>query len=204
MIVRLDNFLSRLFSFIPGQFFGIASTLIGLVGDILGIIFYSGYNLNLMISILGTGPGGFFFNFGTILSGILALFLYLYLERVLSNDNVNRKLRKAALVSAIISCIFFIAIGIFPSYEDNLFFLYAHGISTLFCFISGAIYLVLFSYIFKKSSIFPNTLAYIGYFQTILITIFLFTWIPLTEWLMTFGIIIWVLSVSVYMIYKSL
>ena len=204
MLVRFNDYLTRIFSFIPGQFFGIASTIIGLAGDILGIIFYSGYNLNLMISVLGTGSGGFFFNFGTIFSGILALFLYLYLERVLSTDNVSRKLRKGALISALTSCIFFIAIGIFPSYEDNLFFLYAHGISTSLCFISGAVYLVLFSYIFNKSSIFPNTLAYIGYFQTIMITLFLFTWNPLTEWLMTFGIIIWILSVSVYMMYKNL
>ena len=173
MIVRFNDFLTRLYSFIPGHLFGIASTLIGLMGDVLGIIFYSGYNLGLMISVLGTGSGGFFFNLGTILSGFLAIFLYLYLEKILSRDGVSRRLRKGALISAIFSCIFFIAIGIFPSYEDNLFFLYAHGISTLICFVSGATYLVLFSYIFKKSSIFPNILAYIGYLQTILIIIFL-------------------------------
>lgn len=204
MIIRFNDYLTTIFSYIPGQFFGIASTLTGLAGDILGMIFYSGYNLNLMISVLGTGPMGFFFNFGTIFSGFLAIFLYLYLERVLSRENLNPKLLKGALISAINSCIFFIAIGIFPSYEDNLFFLYAHGISTSLCFISGAAYLVLFSIIFKKSSLFPNSLAYIGFFQTILITLFLFTWIPLTEWLMTLGIILWILSVSLYMTYKNL
>jgi len=204
MIGKFNSYLNKIFNVIPGQFFGILSTFVGLGGDILAILYFSEYNPSLMISVLGTGPGGFFFNFGTILSGLLALPLYLYLERVLSKEKLNRKVLKMALISAIISCIFFILIGVFPSYKNNVFFLYSHGISALLCFLSGAVYIILFSYLFIKSSLFPKILAYIGYLHSGLIILFLFTWIPLTEWLMTFGIILWILSVSFYMIYKDL
>ena len=130
--------------------------------------------------------------------------LYFYIIQNLSKENLNKILIQAALISAFVSCIFFILVGIFPSYENNAFFLYAHGISALICFISGGVYISLFSYLFLKSSQFSNLLAYIGYFHTGLITLFLFTWIPLTEWFMTVGIIIWILSVSFYMIYKKM
>lgn len=204
MSLRFNDLFTRIFSSIPGQFFGILSTLIGLSGDIIAIIYNSEYNLNLMISTLGTGPGGFFFNFGTILSGILAIPFYFYLERALFKENLNKKVLKIALISALISCIFFIAIGLFPSFDNNIFFIYAHGISVLLCFISGAIYFVLFSYLFRISSIFPKTIVYIGYVQISLIILFLFTWNPLIEWLMTFGIILWILFLSFYMSYKNL
>lgn len=204
MIVRFNGILTRIFKFMPGPIFGIISTLIGLSGDILAIIFHSEYNLNQMISVLGTGSGGLFFNYGTILSGIFALPLYFYLERVLAKEKIYEKVRRAALISAVVSCMFFIAIGIFPSIENNVFFLYTHGISTLFCFLSGAVYILLFSYLFYKSLKFSNILVYIGVFHSSLIVVFLFTWNPVSEWMMTFGIIIWILSVSFYMIYKKM
>jgi hypothetical protein len=204
MIVKYNEILTRIFNFMPGPFYGIFSTVIGLLGDILAIFFSSSYNLSQMISVLGTGTWGFFFNFGTILSGIFALPLYFYLERVLAKENLNRKVRKAAIISAVISCMFFITIGIFPSYENDVFFLYSHGISTLFCFLSGVIYILLFSYLFYKSSQFQNIIVYIGLFQTGIMILFLLSWNPIVEWIMTFGIITWILSVSFYMIYKKI
>ena len=204
MIVKINEILTRVFNFIPGPFFGIASTIIGLLGDILAIISSPSYTLSQMISVLGTGTWGFFFNFGTIFSGIFALPLYFYLERVLAKENLYGEVRKAAIISAVISCMFFILIGIFPSYENNVFFLYAHGISTLFCFLSGVGYILLFSFLFYKNLKFPNTLVYIGLFQAGIMVLFLFTWNPIVEWIMTFGIIIWILSVSFYMIYKKM
>ena len=203
-MIRINEIFTRIFKFMPGPFFGILSTIIGLSGDFLAIIFYSEYKLNQMISVLGTGLGGFFFNYGTIFSGIFALPLYFYLEKVLAKENVYAKVRRAALISAVISCMFFIAIGIFPSYENNAFFLYTHGISALLCFLSGAVYILLFSYLFYKSLEFSNILVYIGVFHTSLIVIFLLTWNPVSEWIMTFGIILWILSVSFYMIYKKM
>jgi hypothetical protein len=203
-IALFNQFLDRIFSFIPGMYFGIFSCVSGLGGDIIAMIYNSKYNLNLMISTLGTGPGGFFFNFGTIISGFLAGLLFIYLIRALSKEDLNRNILKGALISALVSCGFFILIGIFPSLESNIIFFYAHGISAFFCFLTGAIYILLFSYLIIKSSIFPNIFAYIGFLQISIIIVFLFTWIPLTEWLMTIGIIVWILSVSLYMIYKKL
>lgn len=204
MVVKINEILTRVFNFIPGPFFGIVSTIIGLLGDILAIISSPSYTLSQMISVLGTGTWGIFFNFGTIFSGIFALPLYFYLERILAKENLYGKVRKAALISAVISCTFFIAIGIFPSYENNVFFLYAHGISTLFCFLSAVGYILLFSFLFYKSLRFSNILVYIGLFQAIIMVLFLLTWNPAVEWIMTFGIIIWILSVSFYMIYKKI
>jgi hypothetical protein len=204
MSFKYNEILTRIFKFMPGPFFGIVSTIIGLLGDILAIISNSSYTLSQMISVLGTGTGGFFFNFGTIFSGIFAFPLYFYLERVFTKEDVDGKVRRIALIGAVISCTFFIAIGIFPSYENNLFFLYAHGISTSLCFLSAVVYILLFSYLFYKSLRFPNILVYIGLFQAVIMVLFLLTWNPTVEWIMTFGIIIWILSVSFYMIYKKI
>ncbi|MFW9936776.1 MAG: hypothetical protein ACFFD5_03960, partial [Candidatus Thorarchaeota archaeon] len=71
-MVSFNESLNKVFDIIPGAIFGILSVIVGLLGDFLALLFFPEYNLTLMISKLGIGPGGIFFNVGTILSGFFA------------------------------------------------------------------------------------------------------------------------------------
>jgi hypothetical protein len=201
---KLNKSSSAVFKFIPGPIFGLASVIIGLGGDALALLLTPYYNLDLMVSKLGVGPGGIFFNIGTILSGLFTVPFYIYLEIVLKREEINSKVLEGALGSALISCLFFILIGFFPSNNSNLLILYLHGVFSLFSFLSGLSYFLLFSYLLFNSSQFMKFHAYIGFFQVAIIILFLFTWNPISEWLMTFGLIIWIMTISTYLHYKKI
>jgi len=201
---KLNKSSSAVFKFIPGSIFGFASVIIGLGGDALTLSLTPYYNLDLMISKLGIGPGGIFFNIGTILSGLFAGPFYIYLEIVLKREEINSKVLEGALGSALISCLFFILVGIFPSTDSNIFILYLHGVFSLFSFLSALLYFLLFSFLLFKSSQFMKFHAYIGSVQVGLIILFLFTWHPISEWLMTFGLIIWIMTISTHLIYNQI
>jgi hypothetical protein len=200
-MVSFSDSLSKVFDIIPGATFGILSVIIGLLGDFLALLFFPEYNLTLMISKLGIGPGGIFFNVGTILSGFFALLFYLYLGRVIKEDNPNEYLRKAAIISAITSCFFFMLIGVFPSVEGNQLLIILHGNSASISFITGLIYFLLFNIIILRNKNFLRIHVYIGFTEACFILIFLFTWNPILEWIMTFGIIIWILFIASYLLY---
>jgi hypothetical protein len=202
-MVDFNIILNKIFNIIPGPIFGILSVIIGLLGDFLALLLFPDYNLNLMISKLGTGPGGLFFNVGTILSGFFAFLFYLYLGRVVKVEPVNENLRKGAVISAITSCIFFILIGVFPSVDSNQLLVILHGNFASICFITGLIYFLLFNIVIIQSKNFLKMHSYIGFTEAILISIFLFTWNPVSEWIMTFGIIIWILFIASYLIYSK-
>jgi len=201
---NLNKSSSAVFKLIPGPIFGFASVIIGLGGDALALSLTPYYNPDLMISKLGVGPGGFFFNIGTILSGLFAVPFYIYLEIVLKREEFNSKVLEGALGSALISCLFFILVGVFPSNDSNLLILYLHGVFSLFSFLSALSYFLLFSFLLFKSSQFLKFHAYTGFFQVGLIIFFLFTWNPISEWLMTFGLIIWIITISTYLLYKQI
>ena len=201
---KLNNIVQNIFNLIPGPVFGILSVIIGLLGDFLAILFFPDYNLSLMISKLGIGPGGIFFNLGIILSGLFAMPFYVYFWRVLQNKKINNYLLNGALSSALFSCVFFILLGVFPSNDSELTILYLHGIFSTLCFFSALIYFILFNIVLLKSSKFLKLHTYIGFSQATIIILFLFTWNPITEWLMTIGLIVWILSISVYMLYKQI
>ena len=73
----------RLLTLIPGGVFGLLTCAIVLSGDIISIILFpGGYNFfENMISELGRGPSGIFFNLGLIILGILSFTYYISLYR---------------------------------------------------------------------------------------------------------------------------
>ena len=88
---------------VPWPYWGLLSVVIGLLGDFLSFLLYPNYNLTLMVSDLGTGPGAIFFNLGTILSGIFALLFYIYLGPHLKVGNINSRIQKIAMIFAVLS-----------------------------------------------------------------------------------------------------
>jgi hypothetical membrane protein len=188
----------QLLKVVPWPYWGLFSVIIGLLGDLISFIMYPNYNLTLMVSDLGTGPGGVFFNLGTILSGIFALLFYIYLGPHLKVENVNVRIHKIAMTLAILSCIFFIFIGIFPSMRSNSVLFILHGTTAVICWICGIGYLSLFGILIYKSDKFLRFHSYASYAVALIEIVFLFTWIPLIEWIMVFAISFWILFLTIY------
>lgn len=187
-----------------GPLFGLISVIIYFSGIIVAFILYSGFDFNKMISWLGeeNSPGAIFFNLGVILSGIFAVPLYIHIDQRLRKEGGNNNLKRISISSALISCMLFSLIGFFPSSLYNLLSYYLHGIFFLCCLITAISYLLVYSFLFFHSKLFHRSLSYLGFLVISVIILFLFTWTPLIEWIMTFLIGLWILSVSIYLLVK--
>ncbi len=202
---KLKTNILKILNFIPRPYYGLLSALAGIGGDIMAISLFPGFDLNYMISDLGTGPGAIFFNIGTFLSGVFALLTYLHIVEILENENINRpKVLKIGKVFAINSCVFFALIGVIPSVRSNIILFAVHGAIALISLISGIIYLSCFSYLFFKSEEFSGLVGYLPLIAVICIAPFLFSWHPVTEWIMTVGITFWVVAISIYMLHHKI
>ncbi len=195
---QLRQVLNKIFKVIPGPYWGLISMIIGLLGDIIAILMTPDYNVNYMVSYLGTGPGALFFNLGTILSGTLALVFYLYLIPILKSNNVIEKIHRTALIFAILSCTFFILIGFFPSITTNSVLIIVHGFVAMSSLICGSIYISLFGYMMLKGEKFLKYHVYSAAIVVVIEIAFLLTWTPFIEWMAVIAITHWIFSLSFY------
>jgi hypothetical protein len=194
----------KILNFIPRPFYGLLSALVGIAGDIIAISLSPYFNLSYMISDLGTGHGAIYFNIGAFLSGIFALLTYLHIVEILEKENMNHpKVLRIGKVFAINSCVFFALIGVIPSVRSNIILFTLHGAVALISLLSGVIYLSAFSYLFFKSEKFSGLVGYLPLIAVSCIVPFLFSWHPVTEWILTFGITFWIVAISIYMLYQK-
>ena len=202
---KLKTNLLKILNFMPRPYYGLLSAFAGIAGDIIAILLFPGFNLSYMISDLGTGPGAIYFNIGTFLSGVFALLTYLHIIEIIKNENLNHpNVLKIGKVFAINSCVFFALIGVIPSVRSNIVIFAVHGAVALISLLSGVIYLSCFSYLFFKSEKFSGFVKYLPLIAVSCITPFLFSWHPITEWIMTIGITFWVIAISFYMLYHKI
>ena len=202
---KLKINILRVLNFMPRPFYGLLSAIVGIAGDIIAISLTPYFDLSYMISDLGTGPGAIYFNIGTFLSGVFAILTYLHIVEILENENINHpKVLRIGKVFAINSCVFFALIGVIPSVRSNIILFAAHGTVALISLISGVIYLSSFSYLFFKSEKFSGLVGYLPLIAVSCIVPFLFSWHPITEWIMTVGITFWVVVISIYMLYHKI
>ncbi|MFW9952893.1 MAG: hypothetical protein ACFFKA_22455 [Candidatus Thorarchaeota archaeon] len=203
MIVGISKIQNKLQRF-PKSLFGFLSVIIGLIGDLLAFLFFPEYNLTYMISALGVGPGGIFFNLGLTLSGIFALCFYLNLIKIVGRNTEKIILLKIAKIFSINSCIFYCLIGIFPAMQEYYIIGFLHGLSAIICWISAIIYLGAFGILFLKNCNFLKIHSLVAFITASSFVILLFTWNPITEWIMTFNIIIWIILIASYIMVKKL
>ena len=202
---KLKTNILQILNFTPRPYYGLLSALAGIGGDIIAILLFPNFDLSYMISDLGTGPGAIFFNIGTFLSGVFALLTYLHIVEILENENINHpNVLKIGKVFAINSCVFFALIGVIPSIRSNIILFAVHGAIALISLVSGLIYLSCFSYLFFKSEKFSGLVGYLPLIAVACISPFLFSWHPITEWIMTVGITFWVVAISIYMLYHKI
>ena len=201
-----NNSIDKFLSIIPGGFFGILSCTIVLFCDFISIVlFHKGYSFfKNMISELGRGTYGFIFSMGLILSGIISIPYYLALGRTFNKDMVNKKLKKVAIIFSIVSIVTFVFVGVFPSLEENYIIYVTHGTFAFISLACGTIYLIVFSYIMLKDEKYSKLQAYHGFIVAGAYIIFLFTWIPIIEWIITFGLISWISTNSIFMFYRKI
>ena len=196
---------NKLLSMMSGGISGIISCVIVLIGDFTSIILFPGgfSFIENMVSDLGTGPYGFIFNFGLIFSGIVSVPYYLALVRSFDNEQIKENLKKFTITFSMISVITFIFVGVFPSIEENYIIYFTHGTFAFISLLTGAVYLILFSIMMLKDQQYKKIQAYHGFIVSGTYIMFLFTWIPITEWIATFAIITWIIANSFFMISKN-
>jgi hypothetical protein len=214
---KLNLFIEKINNIIPARYFGLFSIISGILGDVIALIMYPGYNLMRMaVSDLCLGAGGIFFNLGNILSGVFAFVFVNHLGRTFTESNINMKFRRFAIICANISCIGFIFLGIFCG--SNLVIAYIHGISAITSMGFGFCYITSYNILMIKDSKYSNSLGYYGFTVSfvfgILIILFLLhilpvlrfimVVLPLIEWINTISLIIWYIIIPLYMVYKKI
>lgn len=214
---KLDIFIKKLNTIIPGRIFGLLSITVGVLGDIIAYLMFPGYNfLTMAVSTLCLGPGGVFFNIGNIFSGIFALIFVNSLIRTFNEEQINTKLKKIAIVCANISCISFIVLGVFCG--SNIVIQYLHGTAALTSWGFGVCYITFYSILILKDPKYSKNLAFFGFivsFILALLIIFFFLYLipflrflviilPTLEWINTISVILWYFLISTYMIYKKI
>ena len=175
-----------------GAFSSFISMIIG-----VGLIFVSmgifpGYNiLNNWVSDLGAGSGvrPFVFGCGLVLSGYIAIPFFLSLGKNLIQEGGNEKLVKTATFFGIMACAGLTIAGYFPSNPGTLIL---HGIGALIFFFSGLIFCILYSVAGVKMRKQEKERTALGFVVAVMFALFLSTLIALTEWLVFFSIVSWV------------
>lgn len=197
--------------------FGILSITFGLIGDIIALILFPGYNfLRSSVSYLCIGPGGLFFQLGTILSGVFAIGFVFYVIRTFDETIISKNIKKWAISFALISCVNFINLGVFCGNEPIIALI--HGVSAIISWFSGIGYITLFSILMLKDIKYTKILAYTGFivssiltFMVLLFILYYFPGIkdvvkvlPLVEWIGTFALIFWYLVISTNLLIKKI
>jgi hypothetical protein len=201
---------------LPFGVYGLLSITFGITGDFLAYIFYPGFNLlERAVSSLCKGPGGLFFQIGSVLSGIFAIPFVIYLNNSFNPDYIEEILKKEAITVALISCTCLIILGAFCG--SNPVIALIHGISAFTSWIFGLFYITFFSIFMLRDPKYSKSLSSFGFCVTFLLTIFLVLWLsafvpflsflivilPFFEWINTATIILWYFIVSLYTLIKK-
>ncbi|TFG25717.1 MAG: DUF998 domain-containing protein [Promethearchaeota archaeon] len=186
---------------IHGGIFGILSLSIGILCDFLSYLYFPGYNMvDNMVSELGVGRGGIFFNIGVIITGILFIPFYICLGKSFSTENINPNMKKVAVIAALISSITFSLIGFFPLTEENRLINATHGTLAVIHWIHAFISIIIFGILMIQDFNYNRFQAYYSFAVGGIIITFFLTQIPLTEWIWTISIVIWIFVNSLFML----
>jgi len=196
------NFFKKPFNLIPGSVYGLLSFGISLFTHLLGVLLYPDYDMiNMAISYLGDGYGGIIYRLGLIITGIIGIPFFVYLGKSLNNNNSIEPIRKTALAGSIVYCISLIFVGYF--WRGNYMVSFLHGFFAFICWVDGLIFISLFSVLMLKDEKFPKLIAYFGFIIAGTFLLHLSVFRPITQWIMTLSIMMWVSIVSSYMLYKQ-
>ena len=204
-LLFMGKIINKFLKIAPGGYYGLLSVTIRFCGDISALLLFPGYDFTKnMISDLGVGPGAIFFSLGIILSGIVSIPFYVAFVRSLKINGYFEKTRKSSLILFYIANIAYIMLGIFPSNQSNYQIYVIHGIFAFIWVLATIINLLLFSFLMVKNNKFTKLPVYISVFLIGCLMLFLFTWVPIFEWILSIAVFIWFTITSSYLIYHKL
>ncbi|MHA1610786.1 MAG: DUF998 domain-containing protein [Promethearchaeota archaeon] len=213
---RIQSAFDEFFNKFPLHLWGFLGSAIMLLGCLIaGMLYWTeadqGFSIFLFfiseLGGIGLSRGAIFFNWGLILGGsALLLFMIGLAWRIQSRWGILLGLIGAY---AGINCIL---VGYFPWTTD----FQKHIFTAMSFFYSGMIIVFLYSIFFllDKGRIFPQRLAFSGFFVAAIFAAFLFlplgelgdlefnslrigiNWFAFLEWLVLFGVIGWILLIS--------
>lgn len=214
---KLKIFIDKFLEKISFGVFGLLSITFGIIGDLIAYSMYPGYDFRRRaVSSLCEGPGGLFFQSGTVISGLFGLIFLIYVISTFNEGEHNEKLKKYAKILAIISCVSFIILGVFCGSTPII--AYIHGISAVISWISGLIYISFYNFLIIKSSNYSKFIGYYGFITSLTLSImliffilhlfptlrFLMIILPSLEWANTLSLSLWYLILSVYILYRKI
>ncbi|MEE9376690.1 MAG: DUF998 domain-containing protein [Candidatus Lokiarchaeia archaeon] len=214
---KLKININRISQKISSGVYGLLSITFGALGDLIAYLMYPGYDFRLRaVSSLCLGPGGLFFQIGTVISGLFAILFVIDLVKTFKDDEINENIRKYARILALISCVSFIILGAFCG--SNPIIAYIHGINAMISWISGLLYISLYNFLIIKSSNYSKFLGYFGFITTFILSLmlvffllhlfpalrFLMIILPSLEWLNALSLILWYLVVSIYVLHRRI
>ena len=223
---KVNEFFDKLFSLIPGYIFGFLAFTVGILGDTLALIFTPEYKMwKSSISVLGDLSGGIYLRSGLIISGLIAIFFFIYLGKVLKDDNVNEVHRKIATATGIFASISVLLTGTFSGVNE--FIKSVHGMFALFGWFGNLAVFILFSLLMLKNPKFSKPPVYVGFIASGILVVYLipffitnfcnyfrdicyefgrtiFIIMPVWEWIVYFSVLFWILFTSSYMLYKKI
>ena len=187
--------------------FGLFGVLTAAVLLIMAVFFTPGYSPLLKpVSSLGRGKAKSLFSISFVVAGSLSIPFFISLERELVN--IKESIRRLATGVSILSSVCIALVGIIPDDTYIELFIVFHGFVAWVAFVGTCIYIDLYSVLMykgPKSKLytgpkFKKPLSYFGFSITIVLIVFLITREPLSEWIVTTSIIIWVLITALQMI----
>jgi hypothetical protein len=194
-------------------FFGLFGVLTASTLLILAVFFTPGYSPLLKpVSSLGRGEAKSLFSISFVIAGSLSIPFFITLERELVN--IKESIRRLATGVSIFSSVCIALVGIIPDDTYIELFLMFHGFVAWVSFIGTCFYIDLYSVLMyqgPKSKLytgpkFKKFLSYFGFSITIILIIFLINYFlnsvltPLSEWILTTFIIVWILITAIQMI----
>lgn len=202
---KINNLMDKLLKLAPGGYYGLLSMVIGVIFTFLSYLSVPGYNMiESFISILGISPGlaAPLFNIGFILTGITVIPFLVYLGRSLIQEKINEKIKKIATKISIIGAVSISLVGCFPHYTLLLGIIHIF-FATIF-FFCELIFCVIYSILIWFDSRFSKMQSIIGFAVSGVFIFFMFTGWPISEWIVFFVIVIWVIENSIYILYKKI
>lgn len=201
----MGKIINKFLKIAPGGYYGLISATIRFTGDVLAFLLFPNYNFTKnMISDLGIGPGAIFFNLGIILSGIVSIPFYVAFVRSLKMNDNYETTRKSSLILFYIANTAYIMLGFFPSDPSNYQIFLIHGLCALIWVLVTILYLCLFTFLMIKNNKFTKLPIYVSVFLIGCLMLFLFTWVPIFEWILSLAVFIWFAVISSYLIYHKL
>jgi len=198
----LKNFdlVKKSFNSINIGIYGLVSIALMFIFMISAYLHFPGYKIFLnVVSVLGLGEGGIFFNIGLIISGIFLIpFFFKYNSYYTINS--EKKMKNLTKILGLISSSSYLLLGFFPIH------FFVHYILVFNIFFIGMIDLIIINNIILKQTQYsklmsiPNLILIFSVISYLIMLLFVYHLHAIAEWITVFAFGFWVVINSSYFI----